>query len=161
MLKIYNLKDKSKYIEEVATLTQKEWGQKNLSKDEFKAKVKNKILKIKANFKNANYCKLILLDNEELVGFISIFPKDGNERTDLSPWYATMYAKEEYRGNGYSKILNDAILAEARKRNINKIYLKTDLENYYEKFGAKFLELLSTGEKLYCFEIPINEKFNY
>ena len=156
MLKIYNLKDKPKYIEEVATLTQKEWGQKNLSISEFKAKVKNKILKIKANFKNANYCKLILLDNEELVGFISIFPKDGNERTDLSPWYATMYVKEKYRGNGYSKILNDAILAEARKRNINKIYLKTDLENYYEKFGAKFLELLSTGEKLYYFEIPIN-----
>lgn len=161
MLKIYNLKDKPKYIEEVATLTQKEWGQKNLSIGEFKAKVKNKILKIKSSFKNVNYCKLILLDNEELVGFISIFPKDGDERTDLSPWYATMYVKEKYRGNGYSKILNDAILAEARKRNINKIYLKTDLENYYEKFGAKFLELLSTGEKLYYFEIPINEKFYY
>lgn len=32
MLKIYNLKDKPRYIEEVAMLTQKEWGQKDLSK---------------------------------------------------------------------------------------------------------------------------------
>jgi len=71
----------------------------------------------------------------------------------LSPWYATMYVKEKYRGKGYSKILNDAILAEARKRSISKLYLKTDLENYYEKFGAKFLEVLSTGEKLYYFDV--------
>ena len=157
MLKIYNLKDKLQYIDEVAFLTQKEWGQKDLSEKEIELKVKNKILKIKSNFSNPNYCKLILLDNDILIGFISIFPTDGDERTDLSPWYATMYVKEKYRGKGYSKILNDAILAEARKRSISKLYLKTDLENYYEKFGAKFLEVLSTGEKLYY--IDINKEF--
>lgn len=156
MLKIYNLKDKPRYIEEVAMLTQKEWGQKDLSKKEFEQKVKNKIIKIKSYFNKYNYCKLILLDNDILVGFISIFLTDGEERKDLSPWYATMYVKEKYRGRGYSKILNDAILAEARKRNISRLYLKTDLENYYEKFGAKFLEVLSNGEKLYCFNILIN-----
>ena len=153
MLKIYNLKDKTRYIEEVAILTQKEWGQKDLSKNEFEQKVKNKILKIKLNFSDPNYCKLILLDNDILVGFISIFPTDGEERTDLSPWYATMYVKEEYRGKGYSKILNNAIIAEAKKRKISRLYLKTELENYYEKFGAKFLEVLSTGEKLYYFDV--------
>ena len=153
MLKIYNLKEKPRYINEVAILTQKEWGQKGLSKKEFKIKVENKISKIKSNFTNLNYSKLILLDNDNLVGFISIFPKDGEERRDLSPWYATMYVKEKYRGKGYSKILNKAILAEAKKRNINRLYLKTELENYYEKFGAKFIETLSTGEKLYYFDI--------
>lgn len=153
MLSIYNLKDKIEYINEVAVLTQREWGQNDLSKNEFDQKVKNKILKIKSNFNKSNYCKLILLDNDILVGFISIFPTDGDERTDLSPWYATMYVKEKYRGKGYSKILNNAILAEARKRNISRLYLKTDLKNYYEKFGAKFLEVLSTGEKLYYFDI--------
>ena len=156
MLKIYNLKDKPRYIEEVAMLTQKEWGQKDLSKKEFELKVKNKLIKIKSYFNKYNYCKLILLDNDILVGFISIFPTDGEERKNLSPWYATMYVKEKYRGRGYSKILNDAILAEARKRNISRLYLKTDLENYYEKFGAKFLEVLSNGERLYCFNILIN-----
>lgn len=156
MLKIYNLKDKPRYLEEVAILTQNEWGQKDLSKEKFEQKVKNKILKIKSNFSNLNYCKLILLDNDDLIGFISIFPTDGEERTDLSPWYATMYVKEKYRGKGYSRVLNDAILAEARKRNISRLYLKTDLEKYYEKFSAKFIEVLSTGEKLYCFDRAVN-----
>lgn len=50
MLKIYNLRDKLKHIDEVAFLTQKEWGQKDLSKKEIEQKVKNKILKIKSNW---------------------------------------------------------------------------------------------------------------
>ena len=38
MLKIYNLKDKPQYIKEVATLTQNEWGNQNLSNEELKSK---------------------------------------------------------------------------------------------------------------------------
>ena len=75
-------------------LTQKEWGQKDLSKKEFELKVKNKIIKIKSYFNKYNYCKLILLDNDILVGFISIFPTDGEERKDLSPWYEYNYRKK-------------------------------------------------------------------
>ena len=71
-----------------------------------------------------------------------------------------MYVKEEYRGKGYSKILNDAILKEAKRRNIKKIYLKTTLENYYEKFGAKYLEDLNEKEKLYYFDLWRNFIFD-
>ena len=156
MLKIYDLSKKPKYIEEISILTQKEWGEKNLHEKEFNSRIKQKNLKIKSNLNNFNYCKLILLDDNNLVGFISIFPNDGEERQDLSPWYATMYVKKEYRGKGYSKILNDAIIAEARKRNFKKLYLKSDLENYYEKFGAKYMETLKNGEKLYYIDIPTN-----
>ena len=152
-MQIYNIKDKQEYIKEVAELTQKEWGSKTNSQVEFKNKVNKKIVKIIKNLDNRNYCKLILLDNKNLVGFISIFPTDGKERTDLTPWYSTMFIKEEYRGNGYSIILNNAILEEAKKRGYKKIYLKTNLINYYEKFGAHYLETLNSGEKLYYFEI--------
>ena len=153
MVKIYNLKDMPQYINEVAILTQNEWGKKNLSNEEFKIKIQNKISKIKSNFNKFDYCKLILLDNKTLVGFVSIFPNDSEERRDLTPWYATMYVKENYRGKGYSKILNNAILDEAKKRNFKKIYLKTSLKEYYEKFGAKFLENLNNIEKLYYFDL--------
>ena len=65
-----------------------------------------------------------------------------------------MYVKKEYRGNGYSKILNNAILNEAKKLGYDKshpeIYdLVETLGNYYEKFGAKYLYDLNDGEKLY------------
>lgn len=153
MVKIYNIKDKQEYLKEVAELTQKEWGSKTKSIEEFNKKIDQKINKIMANFNNPNYCKLILLQYDTLVGFISIFPHDYNEKPELFPWYATMYVKEEFRGNGYSKLLNNAILEEAKSRGFTKIYLKTDLINYYEKFGAIYIETLKTGEKLYCLNL--------
>lgn len=153
MLKIYNIKDKQNYIREVAELTQKEWGSRTNSDEEFNNKIENKVNKILINLSNHNYCKLILLKDEILVGFISIFPHDCDERPDLSPWYATMYVKKEFRGKGYSKLLNDSILTEAKNRGFTKIYLKTSLVNYYEKFGANYIETLKTGEKLYCFDL--------
>lgn len=153
MLKIYNIKEKQEFLKEIAELTQKEWGSKTNSEEDFEAKINKKISKIINNFNNPLYCKLLLLDDDILIGFISIFPTDGDERKDLSPWYATMYVKEQFRGKGYSKILNNAILEEAKKRGFKKLYLKTDLINYYEKFGAIFLATLNNGEKLYYFSI--------
>ncbi len=153
MLQIFNIREKQKYLREVAELTQKEWGIKTSSKKEFEEKINKKISKIINNFDNPLYCKLVLLDDDILIGFISIFPTDGDEKQNLSPWYATMYVKKEFRGKGYSKILNTAILEEARKRGFTKLYLKTNLINYYEKFGATYLENLNNGEKLYYFDL--------
>lgn len=100
-------------------------------------------------FSDNSFCKLILIDENNLIGFISIFPYDCLEEKNITPWYATMYVKKEYRGKGYSKILNDAILKETNNRVFDKLYLKTDLNNYYEKFGVNYIKTLSSGEKLY------------
>lgn len=153
MLEIYNIKAKQEYLKEIAELTQKEWGNQTDSIEEFNEKIERKINKIISNLNNPNYCKLILLQDDTLVGFVSIFPHDCDERPNLSPWYATMYVKEEFRGNGYSKLLNGAILKEAKSRGFTKIYLKTDLINYYEKFGTNYIETLKSGEKLYYFNL--------
>ena len=46
MLKIYNIKEKQEFLREVAILTQKEWGSKTNSEEEFEAKINKKISKI-------------------------------------------------------------------------------------------------------------------
>ena len=146
-MKVYNILEKKEYLNEVLDLELKEWGtysEDNLTK---------KINKVNELLKLDNFAKLILLDKDNLVGFISLFPTDGEERKDLTPWYATMYVKKEYRGKGYSKILNDALLNYAKEKGYQKIYLKTDLINYYEKFGAIYLEDLNNGEKLYYIDL--------
>lgn len=146
-MKIINLKNSLKYLDEIAKLEYEQWAD-NKNKDK-ENKIKRKKEKIIKMLDNPSFCKLILIDKNTLIGFISIFPSDGDEEKDLTPWYATMYVKKEYRGKGYSKILNDAILKEAKKRNFKTIYLKTELTNYYEKFGAIYIKKLKSGEKLY------------
>ena len=140
----------SKYIDEYIELCSLEWGEKKTKSEmqEYIKRKKNKILD------GDKYISILGLINEnELVGFISLFKTDGDDRTDLSPWYATMYVKEKYRNKGYSKILNNTILKKAKELGYQKVYLKTDLNNYYEKFGARYIENLSNGEKLYYIDI--------
>ena len=145
-MKIINLKEENTYLEDYVKLCSLEWGSPK-SDDE----VKEKVSSILSGDKVISV--LGLVDDDTLIGFISLFKYDGDERRDLSPWYATMYVKSEFRGKGYSKLLNDAIINEARNLGYSKIYLKTDLVNYYEKFGAKYLEDLECGEKLYYIEL--------
>ena len=104
-------------------------------------------------FENKSFCKLILIDQNELIGFISLFPNDCEEENELTPWYATMYVKKKFRKNGYSRILNEAILKEAKNMGFSILYLKTDLNNYYEKFGATYIKKLKSGESLYKIEL--------
>ena len=40
-----------------------------------------------------------------------------------------------------------------KQRGFTTLYLKTTLNNYYEKFGAIFIKELKSGEKLYKIEI--------
>ena len=139
-----------KHLEEYAKICQVTWGDKKTDK-ELKIYIKEKVKRILEEDKVISI--LGLLDNDELIGFISLFKYDGDEMKNLTPWYATMYVKEEYRNNGYSKILNDAILNEAKKKGYDKIYLKSNLINYYEKFGAKYIKTLNNKEKLFYIDL--------
>ena len=91
-MEIYNLKDKIKYLDEVARLEYEEWADnKEENKEERINRKKEKICNM---FSDKYFCKLILVDKDDLVGFISFFPNDCEEEKDLKPWYATMYVKK-------------------------------------------------------------------
>ena len=152
MLQILKLEDHKEFIREYFELCLKEWGT-YFNQNEFEKKISTKV----TSYLNGNMTNIIsviiLVENNELLGFISLFQTDGNERVDLTPWYATMYVKENYRHHGYSKILSQAILEQAKYFGYQRVYLKSNLKNYYEKFGAQFMEVLNNGEKLYYIDI--------
>lgn len=149
-MKIINIKNNDKYMDEYIKLCSLEWGTPK-TEEQMQLYIKNK--KKKINTEDKVISILGLIDNDIMIGFISLFKNDGNNRRDLTPWYATMYIKKEYRGRGYSKLLNDAIIKEASRLGYNKVYLKTELIDYYEKFGAKYIEKINDHEKLYYFDL--------
>ena len=94
-MQIYNLKDKIEFLDEVAQLEYYEWADnKEFNEQE---RIKNKKAKILNMLSDNSFCKLILIEENVLIGFISIFPQDCDEEPNLTPWYATMYIKKEYR----------------------------------------------------------------
>lgn len=152
-MKVISIKNKLDYLKEYLTLCNLEWGEP--VDDNYMEQYLD--MKVEKVLNGDKYISILgLVENNFLLGFIALFKyEDGQDRT-LTPWYASMYVKREYRGKGYSKILNNAILKEAKKLGYDKLYLKTDLENYYEKFGAKYLHDLNNGEKLYFIDCKMN-----
>ena len=149
-MKIISILNNNELLKEYIILCSYEWGTKKAEKE------MNKYIYKKLNDihkKEKVISVLGLINNNKMIGFISLFKHDGDECQELTPWYATNYIKEEYRGKGYSKLLNDAILKEAAKLGFEKVYLKTNLKNYYEKLGAKYIKTLSNGEKLYYIKL--------
>ncbi len=145
-MKIISIKNNDLYLKEYITLCSKEWGSNNTTNEYIERKLKE----IKTTNKVIDILALI---DKEMIGFISLFNEDDNERQDLYPWYATIYVKDKYREKNYSKILNDAIINRAKELGYKRIYLKSFLENYYEKFNAKYIETLNNGEKLYYIDL--------
>ena len=150
-MEIVNLEDRLELIDEVISLEHDCWASnKNYMRKE---RIKEKKQRVIDSFSDKAFCKLLLIDNNELLGFISLFPKDAKEEPDLSPWFATIYVKSNYRGKGYSKLLANAIINEARNRGFKTLYLKTELDNYYEKYGAKYIKMINDTEKLYKIDL--------
>ena len=149
-MKIIELKNNKTLLKEYVKLCNWEWGTKK-SLLEMNLYIEKKVNKILKDDKVISVQALV--NNDELIGFISLFKYDGDEKRDLTPWYATTFVKDKYRNKGYSKILNDAIIKKAKKLNYSKVYLKSNLVNYYEKFGAKYIENLNNGEKLYYIDL--------
>ena len=145
-MEIISIKNNDLYLKEYITLCSKEWGTNNNTNNY----IEKKLNEIKNTSKVIDILALV---DDEMIGFISLFNEDDNERNDLSPWYATMYVKDKYRGKNYSKILNDALINRCKELGYKKIYLKSYLNNYYEKFNAKYIETLNNGEKLYYIDI--------
>lgn len=147
-MKIINITNNTKYLKEYITLCYLEWSEKEKELTEYidyklrKLKIENNIILI-----------LGLVDHNKLVGFISLLKKDGDCGVKLTPWYATMYVKKEYRGRDYSRILNDALLEKSKRLGYTKVYLKSNLINYYEKFGAIYIKKLENGESLYYIDL--------
>ncbi len=142
------VRDNYEYMKEYVRCCYLEWSNKDMEILDY---IDYKMKKI--NDEDNIISVLGLINDRELIGFISLFKYDGEEKRDLTPWYATMYVKNRYREKGYSKILNEAIQDTARSLGYKKIYLKSNLVNYYEKFEAKYMDKLKNGENLYYIDL--------
>lgn len=75
----------------------------------------------------------------DIVASYALLTNDLISRQDLMPWLACLYVNEDHRGSGIAKHLLDHGLKQAYQKGFKSLYLSTDLENFYEKKGWKYL----------------------
>lgn len=86
------------------------------------------------------------IENEEIVSVAAYevlkrlpTPKNNNLNSDIA-YVCSIYTKEEYRNKGYSKLLLNEVIEDAKKRGLTRFKLSSHNEiaiKMYEKFGFK------------------------
>ena len=72
---------------------------------------------------------------EEPAGTVLLQRADLLSRQDIWPWLAFIYVRPEYRGLHIGAKLQQALCEHASGLGFDRVYLYTDLINYYEKTG--------------------------
>lgn len=85
---------------------------------------------------------LMLVDGENLVSFCTFAEKDDIQPTDLTPWVGWVYTFPNYRGNRYMGELLKYAEALAEEAGMKNIYISTNHDGLYEKYGYEFFEMM-------------------
>lgn len=82
----------------------------------------------------------LLMDGEKLVSFLTLARQDSVRDEGLFPWIGFVYTAPEYRGHHYAGQLLAHAENVAREQGHERVYIATDFEGLYEKYGYTYQE---------------------
>lgn len=81
---------------------------------------------------------LLLTENDRLISFCTFAEQDEIPDTDMKPWLGFVCTFPEYRGNRYIGKLIEHACTIAAEQGYDTIYVSTDQQGLYEKFGFEY-----------------------
>ena len=81
----------------------------------------------------------LCLDGERIVGGLGVIENDFHDRKDLAPNVCAVHTDEAYRCQGIAGKLLNMVVEDQRAKGISPIYLVTDHDGFYERYGWEFL----------------------
>lgn len=98
-----------------------------------------------------------MLDNRKIIGCYALLTNDLISRQDLWPWLGCVFIAEAYRGKQLGSELLKHGKMEAIKLGYKAIYLTTNHDGFYEKYGwfriEDGFELKGNNSRIYEIEI--------
>lgn len=86
------------------------------------------------------------LDDGEIVGFCTFLREDYYPDQRYWPWISSIFVDERVRGRRISGLLIEKAEAYARACGFARVYIPSDIQGLYEKYGyAKVDELVNYG----------------
>jgi N-acetylglutamate synthase-like GNAT family acetyltransferase len=82
----------------------------------------------------------VLIKNNRIIGCCGLIVNDFISRHDLMPWLCGVYVSKEERGHQYASYLMDHAVKEANSAGYFRVYLTTDHNGFYEKYGWTRIE---------------------
>ena len=82
----------------------------------------------------------LMLRGSEIIGAYALLTNDFISRHDLMPWLACLFIEESERGQRLSQRIFDHAKVEVEGLGYSTIYLATDHNGFYDKFGWTRIE---------------------
>ena len=89
--------------------------------------------------RETEYGWYLCLDGDSIVGGLGVIENDFHERRDLAPNVCAVYTEASHRGRGIAGRLLDMAVEDMRTGGVSPLYLLTDHEGFYERYGWTFL----------------------
>ncbi|MGN6828817.1 GNAT family N-acetyltransferase [Paucibacter sp. M5-1] len=96
---------------------------------------------------------LIAVEDGQLLGTINLIENDDAKRAHLRPWLAAMVVSQGRRGEGIGSALVRALLAEAQRLGLPRLYFGTDGPGFYARLGAQLHEQVRDDFCIMRFEL--------
>lgn len=88
----------------------------------------------------------LCLDGDSIAGGLGVIDNDFHERGDLTPNICAVYTMPGYRGQGIAGRLLDMAVEDLRSKGISPVYLITEHDSFYERYGWEFLCMVKESE---------------
>lgn len=136
-MQIEYLCDHPEFVEELAELNFKEWGEFRPG-DTLEARTERMRA---ACGKGTIPSVVVAIEKGTLLGGALLIDSDMKTRPELTPWLAGVYVKTEQRGRGVASQLVKRIVEEAAALGVPQLYLYTDAaQSLYARLGWEVIE---------------------
>ena len=97
---------------------------------------------------------LVALKGDEPIAAVNVVHSDDERHPEWTPWLAGMVVAQGWRGRGVGSALVRALLAEARRLQIRRLYFGTDGPGFYTRLGAVHHAAARPGFWFMRFDLP-------
>ena len=80
----------------------------------------------------------LCLRDGQIVGGMGVIENDFHERKDLTPNVCAVYSEPDHRNRGVAGRLLRMVVEDCRVKGISPLYLVTDHDSFYERYGWEF-----------------------
>lgn len=129
--KIYKISEISERVCEVAEWFHSKWG---VPKEAYLESMNDAL-----SSDGAVPCWYVAcLDGGQIIGGLGVIENDFHDRPDLAPNVCAVFVEPDHRGRGIAGALLDFVYADMKSKGVSPLYLLTDHDSFYERYGWEF-----------------------
>lgn len=80
----------------------------------------------------------VCVEDGAILGGLGVIENDFHDRKDLAPNVCAVYTEEAHRKRGIAGALLDAVCKDMASLGVKTLYLLTDHDSFYERYGWEF-----------------------